>query len=285
MRSQHAGGMCSASRAAGVGRTGRRRQRLGALDRQHIGQPAALQPAAQRRVAAVDLIGGHPAGRHPGIQRAFQHHPGQLRLGGKGARGGHPGGVAALSVGQPPPGQVQLTVDHPVPGRGGIRQVDGDLGVVDLAGGPGVLALHPDRAGALLEVPGLVDHQHRGRVAEVVDQVVAHVVADRVVVPDRPGQQVLHAVWGGIPSVLGDRPAVLARQVSQQPEHEPPGPPPRLHPAEPARHPAQQLLQPHLPAGGINPYAVASGHRLIVGCSHNTMIDGGRPRPLPGPAP
>jgi hypothetical protein len=25
---------------------------------------------------------------------------------------------------------------------------------------------------------------------------------------------------------------------------------------------------------------VASGHRLIVGCSHNTMIDGGRPRPL-----
>jgi hypothetical protein len=61
-------------------------------------------------------------------------------------------------------GQVELAVDHAVSGRGGVRQVDGDLGVVDLAGGAGVLALHPDRGGALLAVPGLVDHQHRGGV-------------------------------------------------------------------------------------------------------------------------
>jgi hypothetical protein len=144
--------------------------------------------------------------------------------------------------------------------------------------------LHPDRAGALFEVPSLVDHQHRSRVTEVIDQVVAHVVANSVVVPDRPGQQVLQAIRGGISGVLGDRPAVLARQVGQQPHHERPGPPSGLHPAEPARDPTQQLLQPRLPAGGINPYAVACGHRLIFGCSHNTMIDGGRPRPLPGPA-
>jgi hypothetical protein len=95
----------------------------------------------------------------------------------------------------------------------------------------------------------------------------------------------VHAVRGGIPGVLGDRPAVLAGQVSQQPEHERPGPPSGLHPAKPASDPAQQLLQPRLPAGGIDLYAVASGHRPIVGCSHTTMIDGGRPRPLPGPAP
>jgi hypothetical protein len=52
----------------------------------------------------------------------------------------------------------------------------------------------PHRGGALLEVPGLIDHQHRARVAEVLDHQGAHVVADPVVVPDRPGQQVLHAV-------------------------------------------------------------------------------------------
>ena len=33
--------------------------------------------------------------------------------------------------------------------------------------------------------PGLVDHQHPGRVAEVLDHVVPHVVADRVGVPVR----------------------------------------------------------------------------------------------------
>jgi hypothetical protein len=119
----------------------------------------------------------------------------------------------------------------------------------------------------------------------VLDQVVANVVTDGVLVPDRPGQQVLHAVRGGVSGVLGDRPAVLAGQVGQQPEHQRSGPPPGLHPPKPASDPAQQLLQPRLPAGGINPYAVAGGHRLIVGCSHNAMIDGGRPRPLPGPAP
>jgi hypothetical protein len=75
---------------------------------------------------------------------------------------GDAGGPAALGVGQPPAGQVQLAVDHPVAGRGGMGQVDGDLSVVDLAGGAGVLTAHPDRVGAPLEIAGLVDHQHRG---------------------------------------------------------------------------------------------------------------------------
>jgi hypothetical protein len=42
-------------------------------------------------------------------------------------------------------------------------------------------------------------------------------------------------------------------------------------------------LTPHR-SPGINSHAVASGHRLIVGCSHNTVIDGGalvRPPALP----
>jgi len=86
----------------------------------------------------------------------------------------------------------------------------------------------------------------------VVDQVVTNVVADGVVVPDRPSQQVLHPVRGGVPGVLGDRPAVLARQIGQQPEHERLGAPSGLHPAEPARDPTQQLVQSRLPSGRIN---------------------------------
>ena len=134
---------------------------LGGLDRQHRGQPADLQPAAQRRVAAVDLIGGHPAGRHPSLQRPLEHPAGQLGLGGEADLVGDADGPAARGIVDPALGQVQLPVDHAVPSVGGIGQVDGDLGVVDLAGGAGVLALHPDRAGALLEIPSLVDHQHR----------------------------------------------------------------------------------------------------------------------------
>jgi hypothetical protein len=48
-----------------------------------------------------------------------------------------------------------------VPGIAGVEEVDGDLGVLDAARGAGVLALHPHRLDALLEIPGLVDDQHR----------------------------------------------------------------------------------------------------------------------------
>jgi hypothetical protein len=150
----------------------------------------------------------------------------------------------------------------------GVDQVDSDLGVLDAACGAGVLALHPDRGGALLQIPGLIDDQHRGVLAEVLDEVVADVITHAVRVPYRTGQQVLHPVRAGIAGVFSERPAVLARQVGQQPQHERPGTAAWFHPAEPPRDPAQQLVQSRLPPG--RRYAVACGHRLIFGCRHNT---------------
>jgi hypothetical protein len=49
----------------------------------------------------------------------------------------------AFRILDPASGHRQLPVDHGVPGIGGVEQVDGDLGVLDVAGGAGVLALHP----------------------------------------------------------------------------------------------------------------------------------------------
>ena len=83
--------------------------------------------------------------------------------------------------------QVQGPVDQRVPGRRGVGQIDRDLGVLDPPGGAGVLALHTHRVDSLLEVPGLVNHQDGVRVAQVVDDVPAKVVADQVGVPHRRG--------------------------------------------------------------------------------------------------
>jgi hypothetical protein len=69
--------------------------------------------------------------------------------------------------------------------------------------------------------------------------------------------------------VLGDRPAVLSRQVSQQATDERLGPPPQIRPSEPTCDPAHQLIEQLLPAGRVNVYAVACGHRLMFG-PHNT---------------
>ena len=107
-------------------------------------------------------------------------------------------------------------------------------------------ALDTDRRGALLQIAGLVDHQHRVDVAQGGGDVVAQVVTDAVGIPARPSQQVLHSVRVGLPGMLSDRPAVLARQVSQQPQHEPADPPTGLHPRKPGGHPVEQPLQPVL---------------------------------------
>ena len=65
----------------------------------------------------------------------------------------------------------------------------------------------------------------------------------------------LHPVRGEVPGMLGDRPAVLPGQVSQQPQNEPAGPPPRFHPGKPARDRSHQLIEHPKPAGRV--YAVA----------------------------
>jgi hypothetical protein len=101
----------------------------------------------------------------------------------------------------------------------------------------------------------------------MLDHVAAQVVADRLVVPGGPGQQVLHPIRGGLTGVLGNGPTVRPRQPRQQPEHEGPGPPPRLYPREPGPDPAHQLIEGMLPA--IRAYAVARGHRTIIQCRHN----------------
>jgi MmyB-like transcription regulator ligand binding domain len=88
------------------------------------------------------------------------------------------------------------------------------LGVLDPSSGAGVLALHADRGGALLEIAGLVDDQRRLLVAQVLHDMAADVVADGIVVPDRAGQQVLHPIGVESPAFLDPtRPVNLARFV------------------------------------------------------------------------
>src|SRR3954468_3086205 len=96
-----------------------------------------------------------------------------------------------------------------------------DLGVLDPPSTAAVLPLHPDRVRSLFTSPVSSITNTACRVGEMVDDVVAGLLRHPVRVPDSPGQQVLRAVRTGVAGVLGDRPAVLARQIGQQPEQEP----------------------------------------------------------------
>ena len=144
-------------------------------------------------------------------------------------------------------GQVQLPVDERPPLGAGVGEKDAELAVVDLAGGARVLALHPHRGGALLEEAGLVDHQHPGRVAQVLDHIGAQVVADQVRVPVSGGQQPLHPIRGRLPGMLGQLPAVLATHVAEQPPQIGQHPPAWLGAGEPPRDPGVQRPKPRRP--------------------------------------
>jgi hypothetical protein len=121
--------------------------------RQHVADASDLQLGSQPGVGAVDLVASHPRCRDTGVQRAGEHPGRQRRLGGKPDPAGDTGGLQAARVAGPGPGQIQLPVDHRVPGVTGVYQVDRDLSVVDAARGAGVLALHPHRSGPFFRSP------------------------------------------------------------------------------------------------------------------------------------
>jgi hypothetical protein len=93
-------------------------------------------------------------------------------------------------------GAVQLPVDERPPHSAGIGQEHPQLAVVDRASRGRVLALHAHRGRSLLEESGLVDHQHRARVARWLHQVAAQVVTDLVSVPAGVVEQPLHPIRG-----------------------------------------------------------------------------------------
>src|SRR5579875_159327 len=117
-----------------------------------------------------------------------------------------------------------------------------------------------------LDVASLINYEHGIRAAQVLDDIPAQVIADRISIPPGPGQQVLHPVREDIPGQLGDRPAVLAPQARQKPQHERPGPASRLHPGEPPRDPLHQLVEVVPPPGRV--YAEPSGHRRNIMSRH-----------------
>jgi len=82
-------------------------------------------------------------------------------------------------------GQIQATVDQRVPAWRGIGHKHRHLGILDPPGSATVLALHADGVGALLDIGGLIDNQHRVRITEGIDHVVTQIIADRISIPFR----------------------------------------------------------------------------------------------------
>src|SRR4030095_9745579 len=85
--------------------------------------------------------------------------------------------------------------------------------------------------------------QHRPRIAEVLQDIAAQVIADLLGVPAGMVEQSLHPIWRRRAGVLAQLPAVLALDTGQQGTQERACSAADLHPVEPRRDPLAQRLQ------------------------------------------
>jgi site-specific DNA recombinase len=220
------------------------RERVAAPDGHHIGHVLVFQPGLQVLGLPVRLVCGEPGKRHPRLYRPADHRLGLPRLGGELHLIGDARRPAPVPVIRPGLRQVQFPVDQRVPVHRGIRQEHPDLAVLRPPGGPGILPLHARRPCALFQETGVIGDQHPVPVTEVLDYIVAHVIADPVHIPVRAAQQPLHAVGAHLARPLRQRPPVLPLQARDQPGHILSHPGPRLSTSEPARDPLVHPVQP-----------------------------------------
>jgi hypothetical protein len=96
---------------------------------------------------------------------------------------------------------------------------------------------------ALLHEAGLIDDEDPVGIADLVGDIAAKVVADRVGVPACCVEQSLHLVRSPVTGRLGQGPAVLVRQRRQQPEQVARRLSARLYPTEPRREDRHQILE------------------------------------------
>src|SRR5205809_5969376 len=97
-----------------------------------------------------------------------------------------------------------------------IGSEDSDLAVRDLARRTSVLPRHAARRLALLEKAGLIDHQHRVIVRQMLDDIVAHDIAQGIGIPIPATQDRLLPPWTRIACGLRAHPTGLALLVSEQ---------------------------------------------------------------------
>ena len=142
----------------------------------------------------------------------------------------------------------------------GIGQERANLAVLRPPGRPAGLPLHPRGPDAFLDETGFIGDQDPGGVAQVLNHVVPHVIADPIHVPVLAAQQPLHPIRADLASAFRQRPPVLAFQARDQPRHIFPDPGPRLCTPEPARDPLMHPVQ--LTRGNINHHAFNDARRI-----------------------
>src|SRR3982075_3506544 len=140
----------------------------------------------------------------------------ELWFGRKADIGGHVCGFQAIRIVGPFLRKIQRTVDERMTVARNVGSEDPDLAVRDLACGAGILPRNSARRLALLEKAGLVDHEDRIVIRQMLDDIIAYDIAQGIRIPIHAAQDRLLPPGAGIASRLGAHPTSLALLISEQ---------------------------------------------------------------------
>src|ERR1039457_5006245 len=112
--------------------------------------------------------------------------------------------------------KIQRTIDERMTVARNVGSEDSDLAVRDLARETSVLPRHSARRLALLEKAGLVDHEDRIVIRQMLDDIIAYDIAQGISIPIHATQDRLLPPWAGIASRLRAHPTGLALLISEQ---------------------------------------------------------------------
>src|SRR5258705_13433398 len=130
--------------------------------------------------------------------------------------GRHVCGFQMIRVGGPFLRKIQRAVDERMTMARNVGSEDSDLADRNLACRTRVLPRHSARRFALFEKAGLVDHQHCIVIRQMLDDIVAHDIAQGISVPIPTPQNCLLPPWARIASRLRPLPTGLALLISEQ---------------------------------------------------------------------
>src|SRR3954453_15990959 len=103
-----------------------------------------------------------------------------------------------------------------MPGPRDIGREHADLAVGDLARRTRILPSDTARGLALLQETGLVNYKHGALIRQVLDDILAHDVAQRIDIPAAPPQDRLLPPGAGITGRLGPHPPRLTPLLPEQ---------------------------------------------------------------------
>src|SRR5216683_3282316 len=164
----------------------------------------------------VDRITGNPLEWYRRGYRACDHPRRKLWFGRKADIGGHVCGFQMIRIGGPFLRKIQRAVDERMTMARNVASEDSDLAVRNLACRTRVLPRHSARRFALFEKAGLVDHQHCIVISQMLDDIIAHDIAQGISVPIPTTQNRLLPPWARIASRLRAHPTGLAPLVPKQ---------------------------------------------------------------------